>query len=452
MFNPLKPPVDTRILKDLEDPNQRRKRGSNFQSTQFGSQQTNSQSIQNNCNKSSSKKNLHQGIGYFENQLTRNLFGDSPTLGAEAIQKKENQMNQEVLKTYAKKSTLFGLVDMMQKKSNSLKMAIEEDDSMGESDNEKPQEARNDTCQRNNPPKFDYRDSQMLPHEDRLSKRSNQEYVGYNYDLLGISPKDKLVVKKSFHHYDFKKTIPRVLFKKVKNSKSSRNQAYMPNYQSIEKKRDKLCIPFDKSLGREIRANGSRKSNAFRSKTHSRGFSEGGFHRGGETAIEYVTSRKFSKNYPGEYSLTKPGSRSALNSKYSSKMGSTAGNRNLYDGVFSSKRSAPCLEPFKGSKNPSLVDLEKATPRDNPKSAFPFWMQKNGVSSRFGISSIGEKSCELNCFRDGKLLSNPSSLAKAESFRQKKKLEKYKLEAKLEQEELEIEGMSSLGDDSEDEA
>lgn len=135
--------------------------------------------------------------------------------------------------------------------------------------------------------------------------------------------------------------------------------AYCPNFQSIDSKADKLCLPFSRMLGRsEDRPNNKDRI----------------FERNQEL-LNDLKSLEIAEEPPTkERSVPVPSNKSTARA-----------------GTFGS-----------------------GTSRDRSKdSKFPSWMQKGNTTSRFAIASLNEKALEMNCFKTNTFSYMPPRMGKA---------------------------------------
>lgn len=174
------------------------------------------------------------------------------------------------------------------------------------------------------------------------------------YNLLGVSPKDALQKQstKKYLHYDFSKTLPRAPFARLaRRDRNKGNIAYAPNFSAIEKKKDKLCIPFGKTIGRAD-----------------------------------VALRAAQPPSLGAQMM-------ALTKKLKSHSSSNPKRRGSGDPA---ARATP--------RTRVLVSMAKSLPREtDPGSKFPAWMQKRGVAHRLAVDVIRQKSCEMNGYEQGRM-------------------------------------------------
>lgn len=167
--------------------------------------------------------------------------------------------------------------------------------------------------------------------------------------------------KEATHTIDFSKTLPRECMKPIKVSKSKAYQAYVVNFNSVDKKSDKMCIPFDKSMGRQdIRSAAARRTTDLGRK------------------LDLLTKIK----------------------REDTKIDSKMTKRHIQTDTAMTERS---VNSRIGGK---LVPLDKSMPRSrDPNNVLPSWMQKEASYNRLGLKIMGEKSIEFNSFKTGKMRS-----------------------------------------------
>lgn len=184
------------------------------------------------------------------------------------------------------------------------------------------------------------------------------------YNTSSIRSKAEVDVdkKKSIQHtIDFAKTLPRETFKPVKVSKSKACQAYVVNFTSVDKKNDKLCIPFAKAMGRsDIKSEATGRTDAL----------------GKKLDLLAKLQKEVSKNPTVSTAREKSKETKADQRGSQSKIGGR------------------------------LISMDKSLPRcRDPANALPSWMQKEASFNRLGLEVMGEKSIEINSFRTGKIRS-----------------------------------------------
>lgn len=182
------------------------------------------------------------------------------------------------------------------------------------------------------------------------------------------------------HAIDFSKTLPRNMFIKMKQGKSKIYQAYTINFNSIDKKSDKLCLPFGKCIGRP-------DSTAPINSSSRLGL-------GKQLNLLSKVQREGDLYRPKNANQNK--AMNVSQSEYSSRQ----------------------------NKNNPIVPMDKTLPRcKNPKSDLPSWMQKEASYNRMGVTFFGEKSIEFNSYRTGKIRSYNTLDLKNEKMRANKKYE-----------------------------
>lgn len=180
---------------------------------------------------------------------------------------------------------------------------------------------------------------------------------------------------KQYNHYDFSKTLPRSGLKKAKSTKNQ--AAYNPSYKVIEKKMDKLCIPFDKLVGRsqpEISTRTSEPSLPTRMRLLSQ------IEKRQQLAIRLESLEQSAK----------------------SKRTPSTGIEPLSGRRFFGLRAPP--NPKESERSGGVVQLPTnpsqmlRTPLQSP---FPGWLRKASTATRLGLTQTGEKACEMNHFSTG---------------------------------------------------
>ena len=195
---------------------------------------------------------------------------------------------------------------------------------------------------------------------------------------------------------DFRKTLPRNTFREIKVRHSTAAQAYAPNFQSIEGKKDKLCVPFDKSMGRD----------GFRPAISSRA-APLGKKLNLLAKVQREKEKPMAANQPRVSVVEEPEKIKREISRVSQRQ------------VDKGKPNTTV-----GSARNGIISMDKHLPRSRDEaSKFPTWMQKQASFSRIGVSSMGEKSYELNCYKDGQIRSyrSPGLRSKAADDRFKLK-------------------------------
>lgn len=247
-----------------------------------------------------------------------------------------------------------------------------------------------------------YSQTYRQPPEPKPSQRGERTEEP-SHCSFGLYAADRFQCTKKFNQYSFEKSLPRVSTQSSKVAKRyTGSQAYAPNYDSVEAKKDKLCIPFSKTSGRE--------QFAFRKTSEPQTFAL--------RMKNMVLEEKHRRHHGRSTSQEDPvHSQTATTAHQTRRMGET--HRDIAVG-------GPWDSNRRGGKGSSVLSMDKSLPRNpNPKSTFPSWMQKSGVTNRFAVSHLGEKGFELNHYSEGRLLPQGSI-----GGRGKGGMDKYRLDRK----------------------
>ena len=223
---------------------------------------------------------------------------------------------------------------------------------------------------------------------------------------------------KQYNNYDFSKAIPRDGLKKVKSTKNQ--AAYNPSYKMIEKKSDKLCIPFSKLVGRSVGEISTRVSE-HSLPTKMRILSQ-------LEKREQLTHRLNSLEKVSQ--LPKTGTAPETKQRGFWKTGN--------------------LPKTKTSKETEYSGGVVQVPRDKSAvlkmamSPFPTWLQKASNTNRLGLTTQGEKACEMNHFSAGSMRTHQDLGKKYPGHN--KKLERFRIKDNQEDEDEEedIEDLASV--------